>query len=45
MIFDLRDSLSHMVKAKFNAAEASGALTFSSTELAIVPVAGIPVRK
>jgi len=47
MVFGLQDNLSSLVKAKFSTAKASGALIFSSTELAIVtlPVARIPVRK
>jgi len=41
----LQESLSNLVKSKFLAAKSSGALTFSSTELAIVAVARLPVRE
>jgi len=43
--FGLQEGLVNLVKSKFLAAKSSGALTFSSTEMAIVPVARLPVRE
>ncbi len=44
MRLDLREPLTSLVKAKFNAAKASGSLIFSATDLAIIRIAGLSVR-
>ena len=41
----LTDSLPVLVRQKFHAAKAHEDLVFSATELAVVRVGGLPVRK
>lgn len=44
MRFGLTESLSSLVKAKFDVAKSNGSLLFSWTDLAIVRANGVPVR-
>ncbi|KAI9779757.1 MAG: bifunctional AP-4-A phosphorylase/ADP sulfurylase [Peltula sp. TS41687] len=44
MRLELRDKLSNLVKARFNAAKANGSLIFSSTELTVIYPSGVPYQ-
>jgi len=41
----LAESLPTLVKQKYNTAKAAESLIFSSTDLTLIRVAGLPVRK